>query len=79
MGITCEAKIKPVCNYIYKFLLETQHTKIIVVAYHKKMLNALKEMCEENDFNYVKIDGSSSLKDRTYQINSFNLNQNVKS
>ena len=45
----------PVCLYVKKVLEEDK--KLVVVAFHKKMLDALEDICKINDFEYIKFDG----------------------
>ena len=69
-GLTCEMKLDPVCEYV-KDMIIIETEKMIVVAHHRLMLNSLKEMCEEYGFDYMKIDGDTSLEDRVENIKKF--------
>ncbi|VDN99746.1 unnamed protein product [Rodentolepis nana] len=59
---TCQSKVASVKQYITD-LLESGR-KCIIYAHHQEMLDALSQLMESKNFNYVRIDGRTSSDQR---------------
>jgi SNF2 family DNA or RNA helicase len=79
IGKTCEKKLIPACLYINNLLVEeTISTKIVVVAFHLKMLDALECISLANNHNYIRIDGTTSFEERELRLQKFKTDSSVK-
>ncbi len=66
---TCKVKSKAVCEYIHD-LLESDK-KFLVFAHHQFMLDEVEATCKQNNFDYIRIDGSTGSEKRKISVDRF--------
>lgn len=66
---TSKVKAKAVCEYVSD-LLESDK-KFLVFAHHQSMLDNLEEELKKNNYDYIRIDGSTSSENRQVFVQRF--------
>ena len=75
-SITGRVKLPDVNEYI-KAMAEGG-AKFLVFAHHKDVLNGIAQALDENDFAYIRIDGSTGMGERARQVESFQNEDRVQ-
>lgn len=73
---TGKAKLPGIKDYLMN--LFQKETKFIVFGYHHCVLDAIKQWCEDEDINYIFIDGSVKTELRHERVQEFQTNANTK-
>ncbi len=66
---TSQVKSKAVCEYVNDLMKSGK--KFIVFAHFQAMLSELEQLCLENKYDYIKIDGKTQSKVRQDLVNKF--------
>jgi SWI/SNF-related matrix-associated actin-dependent regulator 1 of chromatin subfamily A len=66
---TSKAKVKAVCEYVND-LLESDK-KFLVFAHHQSLLDEIENVCKENNYGYIRIDGSTNSEKRKNLVDTF--------
>ena len=74
--MTCSAKIKGVCEFLTKMVLEGK--KLLVFGHHQEMLDGIQQFVEENEIEFIRIDGSTNPTMRQKYVNSFQKERRIK-
>ena len=77
LGRTCEAKKSPVCAHL-KNLIENGESKLIVIAYHNKMIKYISDFCKVNKIGHIVIDGETTNPQKESQMDDYKKDQNIK-
>lgn len=52
--------------------------KFLLFAHHQKMLDAVCSLLEKSDVNYIRIDGNTTIDQRKYFVDKFQLNDSCR-
>ncbi|XP_017752379.1 PREDICTED: SWI/SNF-related matrix-associated actin-dependent regulator of chromatin subfamily A-like protein 1 [Eufriesea mexicana] len=66
------AKQRAVCDYISKLFISKQ--KCIIFAHHQNVLDAICDVAESMNINYIRIDGRTNSERRKYEVDKFQNN-----
>ncbi|XP_025420462.1 SWI/SNF-related matrix-associated actin-dependent regulator of chromatin subfamily A-like protein 1 isoform X1 [Sipha flava] len=66
---TGDAKLPAICDYILNTLKEGN--KFLVFAHHKKVMDGISEVLENNRTYYIRIDGRTSSEERKFVCDQF--------
>lgn len=65
-----KAKVKGVCSFLEMFF-DYEHTKVVVFAHHRLMLDGLEEFLKKKKKGYIRIDGRVNSKERSLRVKKF--------